>query len=49
MRTEAQIKAAIARLPPSEAAIIARERERLQSREMARKRLLRPQEAAGGA
>ena len=48
MRTEAQIRAAIARLPPSEAAIIARERERLLRGETARKRPLGPQAAVGG-
>ena len=45
MRTEAQIKAAIARLPAHEAEVLAKERERLLRGETARKRPIR---AEGG-
>lgn len=38
MRTEAQIRAALARLPPHEAEIIAEERRRLREGEIARRK-----------
>lgn len=37
MRSESQIREALARLPPQEAAVIAAERRRLREQEMARK------------